>query len=130
VPSVSSDRDDFLDGIIGYASEPLLTTVIENQSDSLFEVFQTLFLGVSLPVGARELRTEGDEPFSILLDHSCELVCQLAILPRSLSQILKSCPKFLLRAFPGSLLPHHLERNLDGPADAIRRLFELDPELV
>lgn len=87
MPSVSSDRDDFLDSVFRNATEPLLATVLENQGNRIFEAVKTFSFCPPLAICAWEFWTEGDEPISISLDNCGELVGQILNLPRSLSQI-------------------------------------------
>jgi hypothetical protein len=74
VPSVSSDRDDFLYGVFWDATQPFLTPVLENQCNSFLQVFETLFLGSPLAIGAGELWAKGDEPVFITFNDCCELI--------------------------------------------------------
>jgi len=97
VPSVSSDRNDLLDGIFRYPAECILASVEEDQRDGFLEVVQAFFLRAPLAVGAWELRAERDEPISVFLDNCSKLIGHLYGL---LTCILSHLPEHPATLFP------------------------------
>jgi hypothetical protein len=113
VPSVSSDRNDLLDGIFRYPAECILASVEENQRDGFLEVVQAFFLRAPLAVGPRELRAKRDEPISVSFDDCSKLVGHLyALLTRTLSHL----PERPATSFP-VLLPRRHRLPAGEPPD-------------
>lgn len=76
-----SDDNELLPGIRRQRAQGFLSTVIQNQSDRLAKICQTLFTRLALAVRPRHFGAIGDIPGAVLLDNRREFVVHRFMLP-------------------------------------------------
>ena len=75
----SSHNDRFLFRIGGQSAQGFFSPVFQNKGNRCPQVFEALFLGPTLTVGARHLGTVRDKPWIVSFDDRCELVAHIPI---------------------------------------------------
>src|SRR5262249_24836539 len=72
--SVSLDRNSLLDRISWEATQRILSSILKDKLDCFGQALPRLVLCPTLPICARDLRAEGNEPLCVTLNNSRKLV--------------------------------------------------------